>query len=133
MQRADVSSFVPHRYPFLLIDRILTRDPGVSCVAERLISADDFSGSRSGVEPRGLLIEMLAQTCALVGEGPIEGGRLAAVRGFTIAGAPQPGDRLRLEARLVQTFRAVARFQTSAHREGECIAYGEVLVSTGEK
>ena len=61
----DIPAHLPHRYPFLLVDRVLEREPGVRVVAEKLVTSGEpyLQGHFGGrpLVPGVLLLEMLAQ------------------------------------------------------------------------
>ncbi|HEX9080996.1 MAG TPA: hypothetical protein VF768_01895 [Holophagaceae bacterium] len=87
----EIPGHLPHRFPFLLVDRILVREPGTRVVAERLLSQDLPSGT--------LLLEMLAQTAGFLEPESLHGERifLAGIQEATFEGAARAGDRLRME------------------------------------
>ena len=65
----QIQEIIPHRYPFLLIDRVIELEPGVSCVAIKNVSANEmqFVGHfpSEHVMPGVLMVEALAQTGAV--------------------------------------------------------------------
>lgn len=94
----DPSAYLPHRYPFLLLDRIVDFEPGV-----RASALKNVPGLRGF--PQVLLVECVAQLAGVLTiseEG--EGGFLAAVDRAEFSGAPQPGDVLTISAAVVKSF-----------------------------
>ncbi len=99
----DIPAHLPHRYPFLLVDRILERVPGVRVVAEKLVTNGEpyLQGHFEGrpLVPGVLLLEMLAQAGGFLEAEPLQGTSifLAGVQEARFRAPAFPGDRLRLE------------------------------------
>jgi len=89
---------LPHRYPFLLLDRITALEPGASGTAVVLLSSNaPFS--------QILLVECLAQLAGIVAaQQEQEGGFLAALQHAAFGRLPQPGDQLEVSASITATF-----------------------------
>ena len=70
MDIRDVLEYLPHRYPFLLIDRVITCDPGKKIVALKNVTINEpfFNGHfpRNPIMPGVLIIEALAQAAAIL-------------------------------------------------------------------
>ena len=138
-----IMSLIPHRYPFLLIARVLSCEPGESVVALKNVTFNEpfFQGHFPGrpVMPGVLIIEALAQATgilafATVGEGPGE-GRLYYFVGIDKARIRQPvepGDQLRLEAKLLRRIRTVWRFEATAWVGDTKVASAELMCAPGE-
>jgi 3-hydroxyacyl-[acyl-carrier-protein] dehydratase len=94
----DPGAYLPHRYPFLLLDRVVELEPGDRAVALTTISA-------SHVFPQVLLVESVAQ---LAGIATIrqdgEGGFLAAIDRAEFGRVPLIGDVLTVTARVLKAF-----------------------------
>jgi 3-hydroxyacyl-[acyl-carrier-protein] dehydratase len=94
----DPAAYLPHRFPFLLLDRVVELEPGVRAVAVTTVSA-------SRAFPQVLLVESVAQ---LAGIATIrqdeEGGFLAAIDQAEFGRAPLVGDVLSLTVRVVKAF-----------------------------
>lgn len=73
MEFKDILDILPHRYPFLLIDRVLELDPGKSVVALKNVTANEpfFQGHFPGqpVMPGVLIVEAMAQAAAIMYDG----------------------------------------------------------------
>jgi 3-hydroxyacyl-[acyl-carrier-protein] dehydratase len=133
---ARIMALLPHRYPFLLIDRIVDMDADVSGVGIKNVTINEpfFAGHFPGrpVMPGVLLIEAMAQTAgALVINhlGPEQEGKL--VYFMTIDKARfrrpvEPGDLVRLPVRQLQKRSRVWRFQAEARVEGALAAEAEI-------
>jgi 3-hydroxyacyl-[acyl-carrier-protein] dehydratase len=69
LEAADIMRIIPHRYPFLLIDRIVELEPGKRAVGIKAITANEpqFTGHFPGrpIMPGVLMVEALAQTAAV--------------------------------------------------------------------
>jgi 3-hydroxyacyl-[acyl-carrier-protein] dehydratase len=113
LDAAQIQAIIPHRPPFLLIDRILELEPGRRCVGEKDVdlSRDDFLRGHFPdypVMPGVLIVEALAQTGAvLVMQDPANAGKLpffARIDNCRFRQQVRPGDTLRLEVE-VTSFR----------------------------
>jgi len=94
----DPGAYLPHRYPFLLLDRVVELEPGVRAVARTTVSA-------SRAFPQVLLVECVAQ---LAGIATIrqdgEGGFLAAIDRAEFGRGALAGDVLTVTARVLKAF-----------------------------
>jgi len=94
----DPAAYLPHRYPFLLLDRVIELEPGVRAVALTTVSA-------SRAFPQVLLVESAAQ---LAGIATIQqdgaGGFLAAIDRAEFGRVPLIGDVLTVTARVLKAF-----------------------------
>ncbi len=114
----DVLALLAHRYPFLLVDRIVALDPGVRVVGVKRVTADEWfmRGRADGVRamPAPLVVEALAQTTGalLLGMAGDPETMVAYFMGFDrvrARGGAEPGDELRLEVTLRQFKRGICR------------------------
>ena len=101
-----IMSLLPHRYPFLLVDRVLELDPGHRAVAIKNVSVNEpfFRGHWPGqpIMPGVLIVEALAQAAGVLisASVPLRPGRvvlLASMDGVKLRRPVVPGDQLRLE------------------------------------
>jgi 3-hydroxyacyl-[acyl-carrier-protein] dehydratase len=113
----EIMAVLPHRYPFLLIDRVTELDPGARVVAEKLVSANEpqFMGHFPGnpVMPGVLIVEAMAQAGAVAALSlPAYAGKLVLFAGIDACRfkrVVRPGDLLRLEVTLERMRRGVGR------------------------
>jgi len=140
-ERPAIKAILPHREPFLLLDRVLEFEPGVSAVAELDVSPDAFwvPGHFPGypVMPGVLIVEALAQcgAVALLSE-PENQGRLAFFGGIDKVRFKRqvvPGDTLRLECEIVKRRGPIGFGEAKASVNGELAAAGELMFAIGDK
>jgi 3-hydroxymyristoyl/3-hydroxydecanoyl-(acyl carrier protein) dehydratase len=122
---------LPHEYPFRLADRVIARSgPG-----EGRVRATVTSGFWGRAYPGPLVGELIAQAALLLEGGDAELGRKGFLAGFSdlaIARAPEPGDVLDVDVRVVAHFAGVTRFAGEVvTSDGDAIAKGEVTVRRG--
>lgn len=129
---------LPHRYPFLLVDRVLELHAGESIVAIKNVSVNEpfFQGHfpQRPVMPGVLLLEALAQAGGLLafeteGQAP-EGNLLFYLVGFDKARFKrpvEPGDQVQLEARILRRKRGIWVFEGQATVDGEAAAEAEIM------
>ncbi|MBQ0957962.1 3-hydroxyacyl-ACP dehydratase FabZ [Ideonella sp. 4Y11] len=137
-QEIDVAGIcrrLPHRYPFLMIDRVLRHGDG-EAVAVKSVSANEwyFQGHFPGhpVLPGVLIGEAMAQTSAFVGDDAGDGmGRAYLVSIHLQLKAPVvPGDQLELSARCIKRFGAMMRISARAEVRGEVVATADLTVAS---
>lgn len=131
----EIRAALPHRYPFLLVDRVLElSDDGTRIVALKNVSANEpfFQGHfpDEPIMPGVLIIEALAQAGGvLVSRTQRVSNRmgvLAGVDGFRFRRPVRPGDTLRLEVTLTKMRGPVGKLQGRATVDGQLVAEGEI-------
>jgi 3-hydroxyacyl-[acyl-carrier-protein] dehydratase len=105
LEAADIMRILPHRYPFLLVDRVVELEPGTRAVGIKQVSANEpqFTGHFPGrpIMPGVLMVEALAQTAGIAVltleeyRGKI--GLFAGIDECRFRRLVIPGDTLRLE------------------------------------
>jgi beta-hydroxyacyl-ACP dehydratase FabZ len=133
---------LPHRYPFLLIDRILTLVPGESIVALKNVTVNEpfFQGHfpSQPVMPGVLIVEALAQAGGVLASeirGPEKQGEIIYFMGMDHVRFRRPvvpGDQLILEARILKMRAKVAKMAGRALVGEQLVAEAELMASFGE-
>ena len=137
----QILSILPHRYPFLLVDRITELVPGERAAGYKNISINEpfFQGHFPGepVLPGVLIVEALAQVGAIVVlSEPQNAGKLVLFGGidrFRFKKMVCPGDRLELKVTLLRKRGAVGKGRAEARVDGEPVACGELMFVLTEK
>lgn len=130
----DIAGHLPHRYPFLLVDRVLEREPGQRVVAEKLVTAGEphLQGHfpERPLVPGVLLLEMLAQTAGFLEADPLHGRAvfLAGIQDARFKAPVVPGDRLRLEVSLEGAFGGLMKVRGAVTCQGREICAASLLV-----
>jgi 3-hydroxyacyl-[acyl-carrier-protein] dehydratase len=134
----DILAQLPHRPPFLLLDRILERQPGVRVVAEKLITfGDPFLRGHfpdRPLVPGVMLVEMLAQAAAFLEAEPLaeEPIFLAQILDARFKASAFPGDRLELSVKPDAGFGRLQRVEGSVRCEGRVLCTAKLLLAKGE-
>ena len=140
----EIRRFLPHRYPFLLIDRVLECVPGESLTALKNISINEpqFTGHFPDVPlmPGVLIIEALAQATGLLGfrtmsEEPSDDllYMLVGVDNVRFKRQVVPGDQLILKANLKRRSKVIWKFECEATVEGQLVTKADLLCAAKEK
>ena len=130
-----IKAIIPHRYPFLLIDRVEEHEPGVSAVAVKNVTANEpfFEGHFPDypVMPGVLIVEALAQTGAVAMLSLEENqGKLAFFAGIDklrFKRQVRPGDILRLEVEITKSRAGVGFGSAKASVGDELVCSGELM------
>jgi len=139
-----IMQLLPHRFPFLLVDRVLECEPGGTIRGLKNVTVNEpyFPGHfpENPVMPGVVILEALAQVCGLlafatVDEAPDKHAGLYFV-GIDDARFRQPvkpGDQLILEATFQRRIRDIWRFETRALVDGKVVANARMMVATAGK
>lgn len=134
----DVKNYLPHRYPFLLIDKVLELELGKSIVAIKNVTFNEpqFSGHfpAQPIMPGVLIIEALAQATGIlafkseVGK-PIDGQiyMLVGIDKVRFKQIVIPGDQIRLEVEVLTVKRGIWKFQCRALIDGKIVTCAELM------
>jgi 3-hydroxyacyl-[acyl-carrier-protein] dehydratase len=144
IERSEIETLIPHRPPFLWIDRVEELEPGVRCVAAKFVDPADpiFSGHfpAKPILPGVLLIEAMAQTAGvMLGSAAPQDKRkntegvalLAAVNRFKLLKPVTPGQELRVETKKLTEVGQLISIGGTVWVEGEIVATGELSVVAG--
>ncbi len=138
MDITEIRKHLPHRYPFLLVDRVVELTPGESIVAYKNLSINEpfFNGHfpDQPVFPGVLLVEAMAQAAGILGfktmdKTPADGSI------YYFVGADKlrfkrpcvPGDRVMLRASILGQKRGIWRFKVSADVDDKLCASAIIL------
>ncbi|MFL0796512.1 MAG: 3-hydroxyacyl-ACP dehydratase FabZ [Cellvibrionaceae bacterium] len=138
MDIAEIKNYLPHRYPFLLVDRVTELVEGEHIVAYKNVSANEdvFNGHfpQKPVFPGVMIVEALAQASGILGFKTLnktpEDGSIYLFAGIDKARFKRqvvPGDRLQLEAKVVSSKRGIWRFDCRASVDGEMAAEASII------
>ncbi len=138
MEVTEIRKYLPHRYPFLLVDRVVELNLGESIVAYKNLTVNEpfFDGHfpDKPVFPGVLLVEAMAQAAGILGfrtmdKTPADGSI------YYFVGADNlrfkrpcvPGDRVMLRASIVSDRRGIWKFDVSSDVDGELAASATIL------
>jgi|WP_314624723.1 3-hydroxyacyl-[acyl-carrier-protein] dehydratase len=134
----QIKEYLPHRYPMLLVDRVLDYELGKSIVAIKNVTANEeyFSGHfpHKPVMPGVLMIEALAQSAALLafltmGRKP-DSTSVVYFVGIDAARFKRPvgpGDQLRMEVEILRSSRGIYKFKARGTVDGETALEAELM------
>jgi 3-hydroxyacyl-[acyl-carrier-protein] dehydratase len=137
----DILGILPHRYPFLFVDRVTEFIPGRRIAAVKAFSIDD-EAARGGllpppIIPVGILLELVTQLGAvLVMERPEMAGKVAMILQIPAAQIRQPvltGEILQVEAEVVKLGERLGELHGAISRAGELVAEGNMRFAIVEK
>ncbi|MED3561200.1 3-hydroxyacyl-[acyl-carrier-protein] dehydratase FabZ [Bacillus sp. MUM 116] len=137
----QIKEIIPHRYPFLLVDRVLEVEEGKRAIGIKNVSANEefFNGHFPDypVMPGVLIVEALAQVGAVAMLKKEENrGRLAffaGIDGCRFKRQVKPGDQLRLEVEIIRLRGPVGKGKAVATVDGEIACEAEITFALGEK
>jgi len=134
LDRAGIEALIPHRDPFLLIDRVTELEPGVRAVAEHTFTGEEWyqPGHFPGdpIVPGVILVESLAQTATVMAMALPEYrdglGLFAGIDEMRFKRIVRPGDTARYEAVIDKMRRGYARVNVRAFVGDELAAEGVI-------
>lgn len=138
----EIKNFLPHRYPFLLVDRVLEHEAGKSIVGLKNVTANEefFNGHfpQGPVMPGVLQIEALAQISGilyLITHNVVLDQNnfffLAGVDNARFKRIVMPGDQLMLHSEITKSRKEICCFNTKATVNGEIACVAELLIAKG--
>jgi 3-hydroxyacyl-[acyl-carrier-protein] dehydratase len=138
MNIQDVKNYLPHRYPFLLIDRVLEIEIGKSLVAIKNVTFNEpqFTGHfpEQPIMPGVMIVEALAQATGIlafkseVGK-PIDGQiyMLVGIDKVRFKRIVEPGDQIRLEVEVMIVKRGIWKFKCRASVDDQTVTTAELM------
>ena len=135
---SEIERLLPHRYPFLLVDRVVEFEKDKRVLAYKNVTCNEpfFTGHFPGhpVMPGVLVVEALAQAGGLLTQlsrDPSELGKdtfyLVKVDNAKFSRMVVPGDKLELDVELKRRIRNMAQYVGIARVDGEQVACAEIL------
>ncbi len=132
----QIQKFLPHRYPFLLVDKVVACEPGVRLLGVKNVTYNEpfFQGHfpQKPIMPGVLILEALAQATGLLASetaGDELAGMIYYLVGIDKAKFKRPvvpGDQLMLEATFLKSKRNIWAFECRAEVDGEFVASAEI-------
>ena len=138
-----IMEFLPHRYPFLMVDRVIESSEGESLSALKNVSVNEpfFQGHfpNQPIMPGVLILEALAQATGLLAfsskvvdyENKIY--MLVGIDKARFRGQVVPGDQLILNVRLKRNMRGIGLYECKALVDGRVVAEAEMMCSAQDK
>ena len=136
----EIMRYLPHRHPFLLLDRVTSIEPGKAIRGIKNVTVNEpyFPGHFPDypVMPAVLVIEALAQLASILvykstGRTPDDGTIIffAGIDDARFRRQVRPGDQLLLEAEVQKLARGVGKFAARAKVDGEIVAEANLLAA----
>jgi 3-hydroxyacyl-[acyl-carrier-protein] dehydratase len=151
MNVTEIQRLLPHRYPFLMLDRVIECEPGVRVVALKNVTANEpqFQGHFPNwpVFPGVYIVEAMAQAAGIIamtahpdlmgGDATRAAGSnklvyLAGLDGFRFRKPVTPGDQLRVTVEKLAEKRSIWKFSAKAEVDGKLVAEGEILATVAD-
>lgn len=135
----QIRNFLPHRYPFLLVDRVIECEPGKRLVALKNVTVNEpfFQGHFpiKPVMPGVLIMEAMAQATGILAfqtapdemSGDTKLYYFAGMDGVRFKRTVEPGDQLILEVELTKCKRGIWMFSGVAKVDGQIAATGDLM------
>ena len=141
MNVQELMAILPHRFPFLLIDRIIECVPGQRVLALKNVSVNEpqFQGHFPAVPimPGVLVVEAMAQAAGVVAmtANPELGRKivyLTGLDGFRFRRPVTPGDSIRITVEKLAEKRSIWKFSARAEVDGRVVVEGEIMATVAD-
>jgi 3-hydroxyacyl-[acyl-carrier-protein] dehydratase len=134
----QIKEYLPHRYPILLVDRVLDWESGKSITAIKNVTVNEefFNGHfpHKPVMPGVLMVEALAQTAALLsfltmGKKPDHNSVVyfVGIDGARFKRPVEPGDQLKMQVEILRTARGIWKYKATASVDGQTAVEAELM------
>ena len=134
----QIKEYLPHRYPLLLVDRVLDWESGKSITAIKNVTINEefFNGHfpHKPVMPGVLMIEALAQTAALLafltmGQKPDDNAVVyfVGIDGARFKRPVEPGDQIKMQVEILRQSRGIWKFKALATVDGHTAVEAELM------
>lgn len=122
----DPSAYLPHRYPFLMLDRLLTLEAGVAASAVRRVT------TTAGGFQQVLLLECIAQLAGIAAiREPGERGFLASIDQAEFTATARAGDSLLITAHVLKSFGRLVLISGEVACEGRILLRAQMTLGVG--
>jgi len=140
----EILQHLPHRYPFLLVDRVLSVEPGKEIVALKNVSMNEpfFPGHypHHPVMPGVLIVEAMAQIAALLSFKSLDTKPddntvyyFVGIDGARFKRPVSPGDQLIIKVEILRNLRGLWKFKAVAKVDDQVAAEAEIMCTMREK
>ena len=144
MEIREILNYLPHRFPFLLIDRVVSCEPGKNIVAIKNVTINEpyFQGHFPGnpVMPGVMIMEALAQAAAILSFLSLNRDSTQNLLYYFVGidkarfkKVVVPGDQLTLDVTMTRKVRGIAKFETVAKVGEDVVAEAELLCTIKEE
>jgi len=137
----QIKELIPHRYPFLLVDKVVELEEGKRAVGIKNVSVNEpfFQGHfpEYPIMPGVLIVEAMAQVGAVammsIDENKGKLGVFAGIDKVRFKKEVRPGDTLRMEVEMISLRRNIGKANASAYVDGELACSGELMFALVQK
>ena len=144
MEIREILNYLPHRYPFILLDRVVSYEPGKRVVALKNVSVNEpfFQGHFPGnpIMPGVRILEALAQAAAILSFKSLQYEStenllyyFVGIDNARFKKPVTPGDQLRLEVDIVRIVRGIGKFSARALVDGAVVTEADLMCTIREK
>ncbi len=137
----EILSILPHRYPFLLVDKVIELEPNVRAVGIKNVTINEpfFQGHfppDNPIMPGVLIVEAMAQVAGILAVKSGVKGRaiyFMSIEKVKFRKPVLPGDQLRIEVKVTQSRGSVWKFSGSAFVDGKLMSEAEFTAMISDK
>ncbi|MCE5312079.1 MAG: 3-hydroxyacyl-ACP dehydratase FabZ [Nitrospiraceae bacterium] len=136
----EIMSLLPHRYPFLLVDRVIELEPHKNAVGIKNVSFNEpfFQGHFPGnpIMPGVLVVEAMAQVAGILAfKSGIEGSAVyfMSIDNVKFRKPVLPGDQLRFEVEVTHKRGSVWKFSGKAYIDGKVASEADFVAMVSDK